>query len=445
MYTYLDELLRLRDLIAGQQVIKAKSTQYLPKNGVEELYPGYLARALLFEVVPATVDSYIGLVYRVDPVVTLPPALDFIRLDAGSSTLYTTVKRVLRDTIVSGVTAVLVDIDDAGAPYLTMYRREDIIAANYTAINGRRVLTYCKLREVNERFDETNGSVTTSTRDRVLRIVDGVYTVSITDDMGRVISTVTPTAVGGDTLSFIPLAFACAHGGNEFSSDIRPPLAALSNANIAHYQTTADLRQSLYFSGNPQLVLQGFGPTADGTRKMGPGYTLETPEATAKAYYLSPLPVEPLTAELKRLEELMSRLGADVFVSDAMALTATEASIRNTSKNSKLTNIVVGVSDAITDVLLFVGAILKVDYSDIRYELNTRFFSVSDSTYITSLLGLYTAGTISLESFLTALQEREVIQDADAEMAKLPKPEPVAVPVVEPTVGDVSNDKEQQI
>lgn len=419
MYSYQSELIRIRDLMAGSSVIKAKSTLYLPELGIPELYPAYLSRALLFEVLPATVDSYLGLVYRVDPVVDIPEELNGFKLNAGEGTLYTVVKKVLRETIVSGVAGVLIDIDDSGSPYLSVYQREDILSVNYSLECGRKVLTYVKLRETVTNFDEASGNTTSTTRERVLRLVNGIYTVSVSDEYGKSSSTTTPTAMGGGHLGFIPMVFACADGSNIYSGDVRPPLAALSATNIAHYQTTADLRQSLFYSGNPQLILQGFGPTADGSRKMGPGMTLETSEPTAKAYYLEPLPIGPLTDELKRLEELMSRLGADVFISDAMALTATEASIRNTAKNSRLTNITVGVSDAITQVLSYVCAILRIPSDNARYELNTKYFTVTDTTYITSLLSLYLSKTISLDSFLSALQSQELIPDAAAEKDKL--------------------------
>src|ERR1041384_6541459 len=66
--------LRARDVIAGEDAVKAAGTRYLPRLDLhsDDDYAAYKARSSFFNATARTAEGYLGLVFRRPPFVKLP-------------------------------------------------------------------------------------------------------------------------------------------------------------------------------------------------------------------------------------------------------------------------------------------------------------------------------------------------------------------------------------
>jgi len=77
---HLPAWLRARDVLAGEDAVKAGAEKYLPRldSQSSDEFAAYLGRASFFNATGRTAEAYLGLVFRRPP---------FIKLPSGSSTL----------------------------------------------------------------------------------------------------------------------------------------------------------------------------------------------------------------------------------------------------------------------------------------------------------------------------------------------------------------------
>ena len=73
---HLDEWGRARDVLAGEDAVKAAGDTYLPRldSQTEEESLAYIQRASFFNGTARTADGYIGLLFRRPLFVNLPPS-----------------------------------------------------------------------------------------------------------------------------------------------------------------------------------------------------------------------------------------------------------------------------------------------------------------------------------------------------------------------------------
>src|SRR6267378_2773323 len=67
---------RARDVLAGEDAVKAAGTKYLPRldSQSDEEYAAYKSRASFFGATARTLEEYLDLIFRREPVTTLPDA-----------------------------------------------------------------------------------------------------------------------------------------------------------------------------------------------------------------------------------------------------------------------------------------------------------------------------------------------------------------------------------
>ena len=66
--------LRARDILAGEDAVKAAGERYLPRleGQSDEEYSAYRARACFFNATRRAADAFVGLVFRKSPFVKIP-------------------------------------------------------------------------------------------------------------------------------------------------------------------------------------------------------------------------------------------------------------------------------------------------------------------------------------------------------------------------------------
>src|SRR3954463_13074752 len=115
----LPDWLRARDVLAGEDAVKAAGEKYLPRLDAqsEEEYLAYRNRAAFFNATARTAEGYIGLIFRRAPFVKAPEGsgvgralADFTNdCDMLGTTLYGYTKNVVQEVIAVGRAGSLID------------------------------------------------------------------------------------------------------------------------------------------------------------------------------------------------------------------------------------------------------------------------------------------------------------------------------------------------
>jgi len=182
--------LRARDVLAGEDAVKAAGIRYLPRldSQSDSEYAAYKARASFFNATARTADGFVGLIFRREPSVKFPPlsasdgsnphnphpasgrplplpwARDRRRGVAGvagalrvfaedvdlmGTSLYTFSKHVVSEIITVGRAGTLVDWESEGEEraYVVRYCAEQILNWRVERLGGRNVVTMVVLQE----------------------------------------------------------------------------------------------------------------------------------------------------------------------------------------------------------------------------------------------------------------------------------------------------------
>ena len=162
--------IRARDLLAGEDAVKAAGAKYLPRleGQSDEDYAAYRGRACFFNATRRAADAFVGLVFRKAPFVRIPEAggqrsevrgqrtglgqamAQFCNdADMLGSSLFGYAKNVVQEVVAVGRAGTLVDWegDFEKRAYATAYRAEDILNWRVERVNGRNVPTMIVLAE----------------------------------------------------------------------------------------------------------------------------------------------------------------------------------------------------------------------------------------------------------------------------------------------------------
>lgn len=142
---------RARDVLAGEDAVKAGGEKYLPRLDcqTDQEFAAYVKRASYFNASARTSEAYLGLMFRRPPFVKLPDggagvgrAMAGFQNDADmlGTTLTGYAKMVVGDVVGLGRAGSLVDWEDEveQRAYVVFYRAEQIINWRVERVNGRR-------------------------------------------------------------------------------------------------------------------------------------------------------------------------------------------------------------------------------------------------------------------------------------------------------------------
>lgn len=141
--------LRARDVLAGEDAVKAGGEKYLPRleEQSEEEYAAYRARGAFFNATARTRDSLQGLVFR-KPAEVRAPAAFVEDVDLAGTHAEDWCRWVLGEVVGLGRCGTLVDwCDGESRAYVGNYPAEAIINWRVERVGGRTVLTLLVLAE----------------------------------------------------------------------------------------------------------------------------------------------------------------------------------------------------------------------------------------------------------------------------------------------------------
>ena len=458
---------RARDVIEGEDAVKAAGTRYLPRldSQTDDEYVAYKKRAMFFNATARTAEKLVGMIFRNEPIIKLPEtgsgaaehhwsprgrALHRFVNDADmlGTTFAAYAKDVVTEIISVGRAGTLVDWQGAGSSgdhsteraYVVRYRAEDIINWRTERINGRTLLTLVVLKESGEQQAES-GNGDDFTREcveqiRVLRLVkllakgEGakpvwIYQVEIwqrkpsakrrAKGNWELIETRTPLRLG-QPLPLIPFVF---HGPRHSLPLVdKLPLADIIAVNLDHYRLDADYKHGLHFTALPTAWVSGFDKAATLRIGSSTAWVSETPGATAGFLEFTGQGLTTFERAMDRDERLMAVLGTRMLEAQKrVGETAEAIELRQSGENSVLSTVSLSVSDSLTQVLRWVYWWNSTEETPeaigediVLIQLNTDFTARGmSSDELTAVVAAWQAGAISRETMFELFRKGEVL------------------------------------
>lgn len=413
----------------GEDAIHDEGEEFLPKleGQTSEQYAKYVSRTRFFNAFKRTVQGLAGTVTRKKP----DEKTDFIQdiinnIDSKGTTLDSYAKMILSDVLKIGVCATLVDynhiFDNEDEEQLTIAQFEELNARpkfvfynatsipffRYKVVKGENTLVLVILKEkYSVRIDE----FTEEEYDqyRVLRINEqGFYEQQLYKEKDGSVDASNPTIVlmNDKKLNKIPLFF---HGKYE-----EPPLYDLVTNNIKHYQLKADHNHGLHYIGLPTPYRTGVDPDDKNLpNAIGPQTIWNFENVNTKVGFLEfeGKGMEHIVTELESIKEDMAFLGASFLASDQLVNeSATKAIYRNASETSSLADVVIDLSETLTNALIVLANWANnTEDSDVHYYYNDDFdVTKLTAQEILARVQAWQSGAFSKRSLYKQLKQGEV-------------------------------------
>lgn len=462
---------KIRDVVAGEEAVKARRTEYLPmltsqaESGdiyAAQAYENYLLRAGFYGAASRTVQGLVGAVLRKEMSVEGVPddhlrtISDEIGFDFESLSLLA--QSLLRELVSVGRAMLLVDrdADPEAKPYVVRFPAEDIVFWARSPMRGREVPTTIAIRQtyLEPKKDDVFGTEAEErTQFLVLRFgmrpdyVDGAegaeafgmaptnepfYWQEIwryeskeqarargkTEQALVLFKVVVPTKSGGRYWNEIPGDIVNAVGG--ITCDLEePPLLPLCNVVLSHYRGSADLEWGRHMTAIPQPWASGFDVPEGSKLVVGSGAAWVTPTPGANVQYLefSGAGLGHIAEGLREKEKQMAVLGARMLEEQPAAAEAMgTVRLRQAGERSVLATIAESASAALTRAIQrylvwLLPAFESVDrMREVSVQLATDFDSSQmDPATLASLTQSLQAGTISWETFAYNVRRGEML------------------------------------
>jgi hypothetical protein len=467
---------RARDVIAGEDAVKAAGERYLPRLEAtsDTEYLAYKARAAFFNATARTADAYVGLIFRRVPFTKLPEpgtalgrALQEFSNDADmlGTPLNQYAKNILTEVISVGRAGTLIDWEgeNENRVYVSTYAAERILNWRVERINGRNIPTLVVLYEPQGGFADNGDEFAAQSTEqiRVLKLVRSsnansgethVCHVELwqpevpPQGQGRdrkrskvrwkLVETKIPLRLG-KPLPALPFVF---HGPQHSRPDVdKLPLGDVIAVNLDHYRLNADYKHGVHFTALPTAWVSGF--PKDGTLRIGSSHAWVTETPGAQAGFLEFTGQGLMTFEraMDRDERLMALLGSRLLENNKkVGETAEAIELRQTGEHSILGNIALSISDSLSQVLRWAywwnsteECPEDVSNEQVALELNTDFTSKGlTSQDLQSVVAAWQAGAISRDTMLDIFRRGEVLPESrtsEEEMKLISRePRPVA-------------------
>ncbi len=426
-----------RDASEGEEAVKAKGEEYLPKLFMQspEEYKQYLRGATYYNATGKTVDACSSLAFRKEQDLSLGKLEVLKERSSHNQTLQELQELAAVELWTVGRCGLLSEFGEEGAsqPEIYLYSAESIV--NWRLEND--ALVFVILGETYEAPTENPYLFETKKQYRFLEILDGVYTQRVQrlvkspatgkeewvfiDDL-----TETPIKAGGESLDFIPFTFL--NFASEGPAIGDAPISDLASLNLKHYVGSADVENILHLACSPFLQVIGLAEDAR-PRKFPVNsatvlYLEAYPQAGATWIACSSDGVKPRQEDLRVKEDQMARMGGSFLRAQKReAETAEAMRIAQTSESSTLSKVSHKLSKGFTQAVRFLGRWLGVEEKSLSVTLSQEFFDNKIEQWeATLLMQLYQAGLISREQLHEGLHGGGVVKKEWLEaLQKAPK------------------------
>lgn len=385
---------KCEDAAAGEDAIKARAIDYLPKPNPGDLshenierYKHYLTRAVYYNATGRTLQGLLGLVFSEPPVVTLPSAMAFAETDVSGSglPLVQHAQATLSELLKTGRGGLFVDYptvigpvsladQQAGdvRPTVTFYPAIQIINWRTKRKAGKTVLSMVVLKEEVEQDDPSGFGGDCIVQYRVLSLPDTGYQVDIWQQRKaadglkmewQIIETYLPTqGASGAAWNEIPFQFVGAQN-NDWNID-DAPLHDIAVLNVAHFRNSADYEDSVYLTGQPQVWIAGLTEEwRDTLIKSGIYFGARSAMPLPVGGSAGMFQAQPNTLSKEAMdakESQMAALGARLIQAPTSIKTATQVDSEDAIAHSVLALCCSNLNSAYTQVLVWFGVFAKI-------------------------------------------------------------------------------------
>ena len=419
---YHDIFVKCRDCYLGEDRIKDQGENYLPAlpDQTGSSYDVYKTRATFLNSFNRTITGLVGSVMRRPSIVNVPESMEDLMEDVnlGGYDIQTFISHLLRETLITGRAGILVDREENGRPYFSIYSAESIIDWNVSRNN-----VPAKISLMEEEGRDKKPQV------RELLIEDGRYLVKILEDGEEedeiVVSQEIEPQKRGTTLDFIP--FTLINSDNPGWSVCHPPLLDLANVCLSHYRTSADLEAGRHYVSIPTPYIIGVDPEEFDTGiAIGPTSAIIVPNEQAKIGFLefAGVGLKSLEQALTQKEHQMSVLGARVLERVRTGVESAEAArIHQASELSILSSLVTEVEKGVTKALKHMAEWENQNSDDVSVKINRDFVDAKlNARDLQALVDAYLKGAVSLDTLVYNFKAGEILEDStsvDEEISRI--------------------------
>mgnify|MGYP005753304301 CR=1 FL=1 len=419
---------RIRDVVAGEDAIKAGRETYLPRpnefdRSAEALdrYEKYLLRAVYYNATGRTLAGLLGIAYATWPEIKASRKELVSDPDGSGVSLIGQSQMVLSNVLQTGRAGLLADwtkgdlvqrtrtmaeAERAGVrAYINAYAAEDILTWEVQGTTLTRVV----LAESHVTYD--GGEVQEIPQLRELVLENGEYVVRIWRKFSKTSEfvRVEEILIG---LPYIPFAFVGAVN-NDADPD-QPPLLDLANLNLAHYRNSADYEESAFLMGQPMLALSGVNEdwvNAHPSVYVGARSAIPLPEG-GSAQLIQAGPNTLAKEAMDNKERQMQALGARMLSQSEAVKTATQSAAETKAAYSQLSLACDNVSEAYTRALRWAESWNSGRDSEASFAISTRFNDLAlDANAIRETVAAWQAGLVPQSDAWAVLRRLGVIDE----------------------------------
>lgn len=379
----------------------------------------YRADAILTNFTAFTKNGLVGLIFRKEPLVELPPEIDYLDEDATGCGVDLTqfTQKVVGEVLQLGRYGMLVDYYDAGMKaYIKPYCAESIINWKTANIDGECVPVLITLVEEVEAYDEDPFCQEMVKQFRVLRLIGGEYQQWIFDQDEQLIDVVTPLDFNNQPFNRIPFVFVGSEN-NDPCVDCEP-LYDMSVLNLGHYRNSADYEESIFIAGQPTIVINIGDASKDDFDNANPNGVMMGSrkglvlQSGGSAALLQANPNQLVAQAMSDKIAQAAAIGARLIAPAGGRETAEAARIRYGSQNSALITLAANVEEAVEYALELVCKFMGANEELVNFELNDQYYEdAADANLLAQQILLFDRGIISKDEILDYGRKTGFISD----------------------------------
>ena len=430
----------MRDVMEGDDVIKAKGEVYLPRPSTahecfdtyeQKQYESFKNRSIFTNYTAQIKDCLHGMIESRPAKIDVPKNMKgdkFIKnVDYQGNSADQFFSDCLEDVLTTGFGGILVDLPRVNPnmskaeaekknirPYLSYYTAESIINWKFRVVNGVKKLCLVVLKESVEQ--EEKFAHITKDQFRVLSLDSNgyytiqIYTKAVGDDGLEKITEgdEVPFTINGNKIDFIPFVML------PFNGPVKPILYDIAKLNIHHYQVTADYQNGAHLTSRPTGYFTGHEPEVDPkTKEIIPVYVgtdvfWQLPEKDAKVGVcsFSGEGIEHLEHALSRDEAQIIMLASHIIASEKKTAENKDAmKIRKSGEDAKLATYAKYMSYRFTQAIQIVSDWMNNKDTTVSVQLNNDFSNLSfDANAVNSIANIFSNGKLPLRCLYYLLQ-----------------------------------------
>jgi len=398
---------KVRDCMAGEDVIKSKKEKYLPrpagmKGEFADAYDAYIERAHFPLITAYALSGALGIVITKLPEFNVPKQLEYILKNATKDgrSLDQLFMDMIIETFQTGRCPLLVDVISSKNEFRFVdYKAEEFINWKVSIVAEEKNLSLGVLQEAVPDSDDIFSHDTKNVY-RVLQLDENekYITALYSSDGVKLNDTeVSPTLMGREA-NRIPL-FLCGSINNSF--DMQPiPLISVANCSVQIYRKEADLANSEYLSCNPTLCMVGATNDGDLPNVVGSSVMIVLPDPQARIFYTETdtAALTHVKAHITDLYEEAIRHGVAILDARKGVEAAEALRIRQSTQSASMYSIFLSAINSIKQGLETMCEWGGYNKEEVMVDAPSSLTQgIPDATILKQVVEGHSAGVISME------------------------------------------------